>query len=250
MVPIVGTELLTVGHEGRTQHLYPLLARRLGEYLEIPTDDLPAGEELNAIACRFIDQRQDVQDLYPALKRVMPSEEELEIPEPLLQLARIRHFDLFVTTTFDPLLVRALDQVRFGGKSKTEVRTYGINDAEDIPDNLGALDTPVVYHLFGKLSAMPNFALTQEDLLEFVHSLQSAEHKRPELLLDALKSNNLLLLGSNLDDWMLRSFLRFAKHQRLLEIRGSTNYLADAKAQADDRLGAFLRYFSDRKSVV
>ena len=250
VIPVIGPELLTVAHDSRADHLYPLLAHRLGESLEVPTEDLPEGSELNAVACRFIAQQQDVQDLYPILKKAMPGEEELEIPEPLLQLAQIRNFNLFVTTTFDPLLVRALDQVRFGGKQKTIVRCFSPNGGvEDIPDRPEDLETPVVYHLFGKLSAMPSYAVTHEDLLEFVHALQAPETKSPELLFDALKSSNLIIVGPGLSDWLVRLFLRIAKRQRLLQVRASTDYLADAQVNDECKLAAFLKHYSKRTRV-
>lgn len=248
VVPVVGPELLELGDEGRGESLYPLIARRLGEYLEVPSDDLPAGDELNAVACRFIDQRQDVQDLYPALKKVMPGADELATPEPLLQLARIRHLNLFVTTTFDPLLVRALDEVRFGGQAKTQVLAYSPSEAEDIPDKAADLESPVVYHLFGKLSAMPTYAVTQEDVLEFIYSLQAADFKQPQLLFEELQNNNLLILGSNLGDWLVRLFLRIAKHQRLVEVRRSTEFLVGSGTQ-NEELVSFLRYYSSRTKI-
>jgi len=240
VVPVVGPDLLTVTYNNRRVLLYPLLAKRLAEYLNVSGDDLPAGDEFNAIAYR-LKRDQQPEDLYPALKEVTPEEEELEIPEPLIQLAKIRRFDLFLSTTFDPLLARALDQVRLDNQEKTLVLAYEPTKVEDLPDVMDRSECRVVYHLLGKLSAVPDFTLTQEDTLEFVHSLQS-ENRQPELLFGELERRSLLILGSRFAGWLARFFLRTAKGQRLLMARGRTDYIVDAAISGDDELADFLRH--------
>ncbi len=246
MVPIVGRDLLTVRGQGREVFLYPLLAARLAEYLEVPGDDLPPGGELNAVACRFLERGHGVEDLYPALKTIMPRGDELTVPEPLLRLAEIRHFELYVSTTFDSLLERALDQLRFDGAARTRIITYAPNAVEDLPED-SQPGTPVVYHLLGRLSAVPAYAVTQEDTLEFVHSLQS-ETRQPHLLFDELRRRSLLILGSSFGGWLARFFLRTAKGQRLPAVRG-TDYVADAAISSDPDQVLFLRHFSSRTKV-
>ena len=70
------------------------------------------------------------------------------------------------------------------------------------------LSQATVYHLFGRVSAMPNYVVTEEDMLEFVHFAIDAGRKRPELLFDELKNNHLLLIGTRFPDWLTRFFLR------------------------------------------
>lgn len=248
VVPIVGRDLLTVRYQDQTVLLYPLIAQQLADYLRVSPTDLPEGDEINTVACRYLEKGNRIEDIYSALKIVMPAENELSIPEPLAKLAAIRPFKLFVTTTFDPLLKRAIDQLRFSGQSTTKVFAYTPNTVEDLPRPLDQLDGPVVFHLFGKLSAIPAYAVTQEDVLEFLHSLQS-ESRQPRLLLDELNRANLLILGCSFGDWLARFFLRTAKRQRLLEGRGSTDYLADATINGDPNLVIFLRYFSKRTKI-
>ncbi len=249
VVPIVGRDLLTTSLDGRQVDLYPLLAERLAEYLQVSTDELPAGGEINAVACRYLDAGGQLEELYPALMSVTPSPEELAIPAPPAQLAAITPIKLFLSTTFDPLLARALDQARFGGQPKTESLAYSPEKAQDLPVEAARLDRPVVYHLFGRLSPVPlEYALTQEDTLEFLHSLQS-EANRPELLFDELGRANLILLGSSFGGWLARMFLRMARRQRLLEVRGRTDYLADPRVSDDEGLVLFLRHFSSRTQI-
>ena len=248
VVPIVGRDLLRVHFEDQDVLLYPLIARRLADYLSLPSDNLPRGEELNTVACRYMERGHRIEDVYSALKIIMPGEETLSIPEPLKQLASIQPLKLFVTTTFDPLMKRALDQVRFSATPKTQVLSYTPNTIEDITSSLRELDRPVVYHLFGRLSAMPLYAVTEEDTLEFLHMLQS-ESRQPRLLLDELNRANLLILGCNFGNWLARFFLRSARRQRLLEARGSTDYMVDSAVNADQSLVLFLRHFSARTKI-
>jgi len=248
VIPIVGQDLLVCEIDGQRTLLYPYLAERLAEYLGVPAGDLPADGALNDVAYRFLAAGGELEDLYPALKSVLPARERIKLPAPLLQLAGIRPFQLFVSTTFDPLLAGALDQVRFGGRAKTEVLAYSPTSAEDLAGEAAALDHPVVFQLFGRLSAVPDYAVTEEDTLEFVHSLQS-ETLRPKRLFDELERNQLLLLGSRFPDWLTRFFLRAARRERLALTRGKTDVLAGGGTREDRGLVLFLQHFSARTRV-
>jgi len=243
VIPVVGPDLLTVRLGSRYVPFYSYLATRLGQALDVvdqPAEDL----DLNTVACRYLAKGKPVEELYPALKSVMPGDDEIAIPEPLLKLAAIDRLQLFVTTTFDPFLERALNQVRFDGKKRTEVYTFSPNAGRDLPQNLDLSDRPVVFHLFGRISAVPlSFALTQEDTLEFFHSLQS-ETRRPNVLFDKLSQESLLIIGSSFGDWLARFFLRAAKRQRLLEVRGKSDYVAESSANRNQSLVLFLHHFS------
>jgi hypothetical protein len=138
--------------------------------------------------------------------------------------------------------------VRFGGQEKASVFAYSPNAVQDLPNDVENLDRPVVFHLFGKLSAVPAYAVTEEDTLEFVHALQS-ETREPQLLFDELNRNNLLILGGSFGGWLARFFLRTAKRQRLLMAHGSTDYVADTTVSDDDDLVLFLRHFSSRTKI-
>ena len=149
VVPVVGPELLRVDHDGRTVSLYALLAERLAEYLGVSADDLPLGDELNTVACRYIvKERQNRQLIYSALKTIWSRLDEPPAPEPLRDLASIGAFPLFVTTTFDPMLEQALNEVRYGGQSTTRVLTYAPDERQDLHGGALGLGSSTVYHLF------------------------------------------------------------------------------------------------------
>jgi hypothetical protein len=164
-----------------------------------------------------------------------------------LQLSDIRPFQLFVSTTFDSSLTRALNQQRFGGNARTRVFAHSPNELQDLPGD--ALDSgdPIVYHLMGKLSATPAYAVTQEDLIEFFHSLQSETH-RPADLLHELSSRNLLILGSRLSGWLTSFLMRMSKRQRL-SADDKTDYVADEIVSNDRNLVLFLERFSSATEI-
>jgi hypothetical protein len=245
---VVGQDLLTLPGTGLQGNLYSYLAEKLAGYLGLSAEGLPEGGELNELACRFLAQGNQVEDIYPALKTVAQGIDSLPIPEPLLQLAAIRPLELFVTTTFDSFLARALNRQRFGGSTRTQILAYAPNQIiEDLPTESRSAGLPIVYHLFGRLSATPSYAVTQEDIVEFFHALQSPT-RQPKLLFDELNRKSLLLIGSRFNGWLTRFFIRMAKTQRL-SAGGRSDYLADAEVSNDHNLVAFLKHFSKATKV-
>ena len=218
VIPVVGQDLLFVEHEGEQRLLYPLIAERLADHLAVSARDLPRGEELFEVARRYLVGSNDVSDLYHGLRVVLRELEGLAVPEPLLKLARITSFKLYVTTTFDFLIERALNQERFDGQRQTLVFTHAPTDKQDLPRELDSVRRPAVFHLLGRLSATPqSYAVTRDDIAEFVRLLQSKDEDAPNLLLDKLKRSNLLVLGSHFDDWLTNFFVRHTRSGRRLE---------------------------------
>lgn len=244
VIPILGPELLRVSFNGQEVPLHQALAARLAERLGFK-EILPAEDALNRVICHYIEQGGRREDIYPRIRSLF-KEMTFPTPEPLKKLASIRHFNLFVTTTFDSLLQRALDEVRHAGAARTRAVAYAPNNVQDLPEEKP--DVPVVFHLLGRLSAAPEYVITQEDTLEFLYAMQS-EKRRPELLFDELKNSNLLLIGTSFPDWLARFFIRLAKGGRLSGPRDSLEIVADATVRNDHSLVLFLKNFSYRTQV-
>jgi hypothetical protein len=153
-----------------------------------------------------------------------------------------------ISTTCDSLLENALNLERFAGAPSTDVLSYSPNRVTDLPTERDQLTRPLVYHLFGKLSASPTYVLSDEDLLEFICALQS-EHLAPEKLFHELEHSHLLFIGSNFTNWLARLFLRMAKRQRLSDPRDVGEVLADNHSSQDDRLMSFLQQVSVRTRI-
>lgn len=245
VVPVVGQDLLVLEPPGSPpvllyRHLANLVAPRLG--LAPPPKTTP--NPLNALACEFVKGTREQKELHTRLREAMAEiQEHGWIPEPLLQLAGISDFQLFVTTTIDPFLASALNRVRFSDQQRTEVFAFSLYGADDLPPH-SAVTTPTVFHLLGQLQIAPQYyAVTEEDTLEFVHALQ-AEARRPARLFEELDRKHLLILGSGFSDWLARFFIRTAKSQRLWPARDPSDFVADSAIARQQSLAEFLHYRS------
>ncbi|HUX74981.1 MAG TPA: toll/interleukin-1 receptor domain-containing protein [Steroidobacteraceae bacterium] len=247
VIPILGPELLMVATDRGPRLLYDWLAEKLAARLGVDVSALPQAYSLNDVVCWFLAARGRREEAYVRLRGIL-KEADFAPPPALRRLAAIADFDLFVTTTFDALLESAINLERFGGAPGAEVISYAPNRVADLPSEREQLQRPVVYHLFGRLSASPTYVISDEDLLEFICALQS-EHLAPEKLFHELEHNHLLFIGSNFTNWLARLFLRMAKRQRLSDPRDVGEVLADDHSSEDDRLVAFLQQVSVRTRI-
>jgi hypothetical protein len=246
VIPIVGPDLLQVEIDGTTTLLHAYLARRLALLYHLPADDLPAERPLNHVVCQLLRLRKDRYGICDDLFQIM-KEAAFRPSRSLRQLAEIADFNLFVTTTFDSLLEKAINEVRFGNNPGTASIAYSPRRVDDLPSAKERLARPTVYYLMGKLSATGSYVISDEDLLEYVCDLQSPA-RRPERLFDELKKNHLLILGEDFSDWLARIFLRTARG-RLSASREFVEILADSRTRRDASLVSFLLHFSSHTRV-
>lgn len=245
VIPVIGESLtiMSRGSPPQEMGLAACLASELGLAGAPPSS-------LNELAFRYLQVNpRGIEDLYVAIYEALPTSPTIAIPEPLRKLAQIRAFNLFITTSCDPYLALALNEVRFGRRSSgsTRVLAYERNRGVDIPERFSELDYPIVYHLFGKAQAAPLFAVTDEDVLEFVHSLQAPERQPPNLA-QALRDQRLLVLGTRLSGWLARFFLRATANERLSKAKRA-DYLVDQAAPADPDQILFFEHFGDVKVI-
>ncbi|MBP7481593.1 MAG: toll/interleukin-1 receptor domain-containing protein [Lacunisphaera sp.] len=244
VIPIVGPELLQVETETGPRLLLEWLAEKLAARLGVDPAPLAKPLLLNDVVCAYLANHGRREEAYTRLRTIM-REANFTPPPALRQLAEITDFNLYVSMTFDPLLEQAVNAVRFGGATNTEVIAYAPNRVADLPVERDDLPRPVVYHLLGRLSASPTYVISDEDMLEFVCALQS-EHLTPEKLFHALEHNHLLVIGSDFSNWLARLFLRMTKRRRLSDPRDVGEILADSHSLKDVRLVSFLQQVSVR----
>lgn len=246
VIPVVGPELVTVAHEGGRLPLTRWLAPRLAEHLKLPE---PARfSALNEVACAYLlGERSDRQQIYTGL-RLLLGKMRLEPPPALLQLAKISDFDLFVTSTFDPLLGLALEQVRPGFARSRDVLAYDTKPKTPFPDPLPA---SLVYHILGRLETFPDFAVWEEDYMEYLcHLIEQSGEDALAGLFRQIRSRHLLLLGAPFADWVVRLFLRTARGERLTERRRSREYLTDQRANLGEPTVFFFNHLARATRVV
>ena len=252
VVPIVGPDLVMVERAGVPLSLERYVALELAAQLEL--DGVVGAEpSLNDVMCAYFERipagetRTTPYTLVPEILR----QAKFAPPLPLQQLAEITDFTLFVTTTFDTLLADALNQVRFGGERGTSAVVYRYNKREDLTTTVAELrerGQPTVVHLLGQVSSSPTYVLTEEDLLEFLYALQSAEY-RPKNLLAELAEHHLLVIGEHFSDWLARLFLRTTKGRKLSQYQDFTEVLADSRTSREAGLVTFLSHFSTHTRI-
>lgn len=245
VIPVIGPELIVLEIGGRPVSLYTHLAEQLATRLGI---GVRPADTLNTVACRYLAQGGQREDIYPTLKLILSELSPDNMPETLVKLAKIRPLKLFVTTCFDPYLVKTLNQVRYAGKDNTEVIEFYPGSTKDLPDEVDHLSGTAVFHLFGKLTAAPDYAVTDEDILEFMHELQS-EYSRPKLLFDTLVKQDLMMVGCQLYDWLGRFFVRIGNRHRLIISKEKTDFLVGDQVRKEVNLAEFLLHFSTRTKI-
>jgi hypothetical protein len=246
VVPVVGRELLVMEGPDPGALLESQLAGELAAELGVRTEHLPQPLELHRVAFEYLERRRDQNRAYSRTKllldKLLPRPSEL-----LLQLAAIPGFDLFLSTTVDGLLVTALDQVRYGGRRETlDLAFSPYRQVENLPPQGLPPGSSAVYRLFGRASPSRDFALTEADLLEFVHALQS-DRRRPNSLFDFLRDRHLLFLGCGFPDWLARFFIRTIKDEPFVASdRARSEMVVDRRLQNDPDLILFLRHFDTK----
>ena len=228
VIPVIGAGVVTRGDDQSL--FYPWLARRVAEKLGISTEKLPADFDLNAVATAHLLNRGDGNALYIRLARILRD----ECPSPgqsLLDLASVSAFNLYLTTTFDPLLQQALDSVRHAGTNATSVYAFSPGaKTKDLPARRRDLPGATVFHLLGRVSSMPEYVVWEDDMLEFMFSLNKHMPVMERLGRD-LKDHGLLFLGLHFSDWLVRFFLRVSKQEPLSTPRVHRAYLADGPGE-------------------
>jgi hypothetical protein len=241
VVPIVGQGLLNLEVEGTRKALDTYLAERLATGLAERTGELPPLQSstcLSAVVSQHKARGPQGENLpYTLVWHLLRALEPLEPPESLLKLARLP-FPLFVSTTCDSYVSRAVDLVRFRGRGRTTVPPYHEKGKEDLPDTVSA-QNPVVFPLLGLASKSPDYALTEEDVLEFVHHFHRSG--QPKRLFEWIQKRHVLLIGGGFSDWLVRFLVRLMMRERLWANR-CTHFVADPAVNADPALATFLQH--------
>ena len=268
LIPIVGPAILAVPWRGQVVPLYRAVACQLLEYYgrtsigegETTTDPdavvLRAGRELSdAVGAVLGDRRRDPYSAVPrALAAVLKETQDAALA-PLRALASIEAFRLYVTTSIDDLLLRAIDEVRHGGLEKTRqilhVPNLPTDEFRDITDaDQASSQFTAVLSLFGRARNAQLYAVHDEDMLEYVHNLQTRGSNVPERFVAKLRDSDLLLIGCSLPEWMSRFFLRLSSPNRLGDDRrAKREFLVCSEGEGREGLVVFLEQFSRQSNV-
>ncbi len=223
VIPVIGPEIMLVEENQQKKPLYDLWGMELAQRRRMAS--LPSANSvplLYQVANHIIasDRELVAGDLEYEIDEVI-RQQPWPLPESLRLLAEISDFPLYLTTTIDHLMVRALEETGRGKPLQIAFKLGGDKTRNDLPgwfsiDKKASMQ-PLVFHLFGATCVDPGgFAATEDDLIEFSWSLIDREYS-PERLYDFLREKTILLLGCDFPDWLERFFVR-----SLAGKRGST----------------------------
>jgi hypothetical protein len=243
VIPIVGRDLLRIEVDGREQLLYEYLAAQLAAQLEVECEPYASIDQVVAayLNASRRNSRDDVNlKAFEILTQIGAAEGHLPAPEPLRKLGSIQALRLFLSTTVDSLLANALCS------PADHVFAYSPNSTlVDIPRDYARSPHRVVFHLFGRISGIPDSALIDEETLEFIWKLhEESMSVRLANLFDELRTKRLLLIGNAHPDWLARFFFRLARRDRLYSGNEAREFVADGAVVADVHLHDFLENFS------
>lgn len=251
LVPVVGPEMVLTRDGDRTLPLTRLIGERLAARYKLDVD-WSNGAGLDVAVRAYFTARGRDQDerLYRVVNDIL-GEIDPQPDDSLKQLAAITDFNLFVSTTFDNLMARALDVTRHGGQQRTGQYWFSPTQSTDAQeDNARTPGTgPAVFKLFGEASSLPQYALHEEDALEWLHALLSETARLPDWVEHQIKDRPLLLLGCQMPDWMGRYLVRLASTTRLSQVKKQFFIVGSDIARHPD-LMAFFRTYCGRTSVL
>jgi hypothetical protein len=228
LVPVVGPHVTTAKTGNTEEKLTTLIGQHLAKRYDLAVS--PGTTTMDDAVAAFLQERgrDEANRLYSRIDDIIV---DLD-PEPggaLRDLAAIDDFRWFVSTTPDTLLAKALDEVRFQGKQMTRVIPFSPNQAT--PDHARnareaePTDT-VVLNLFGQTASTPQYAIHEEDRLEWIHTLLTQAASLPEWLDYPLKHQPILFIGCELPDWLGRIFLRLSSGDTRLPLRDQPFFFA------------------------
>ncbi len=184
-------------------------------------------------------QKQNVQenDINNAIKNEVSklTDEQIYL-DPFRKLAKIPGFDTILTVNLDNFLERAF-----------EVENLQVNGSINYSIPIPALDQDKkidkakarIFNLMGNIKGY-NYALTEEQSLEYLYMLQNGMDTMAKDLFEAIKDKAILLIGCSFPDWFMRFFIRIIAKERFKN-GIKTKYVACDRTLMDIELSHFLK---------
>jgi TIR domain len=244
LVPVVGPDVTVVNVGHNQQTLSALIGQRLAEKYELTVS--PGMVTMSEAVAGFLRERgrDEVERLYRVINDIIV---ELD-PAPgdaLRDLAAITDLRLFVTTTPDRLLAQAMNNVRFQGRRATRELTFSPSQSTSVQsrDSQPAAPTDtVILSLFGQAASLPQYAIHDEDRLEWLHALLSDAASLPDWVAYKLKQQPILFVGCEIPDWIGRFLLRMSSDMRLSLERKQFFFVGSLTSQEPSLSNFFATY--------
>lgn len=244
LVVVVGPELTVINTGNGELTFSSLIGQRLASkyHLDNSSEIRTMGEAVAAIL--HAQGREEVELLYARINRII-KEMDPEPGEALRDLALIDDLRLFVSTTPDRLLAKALNDVRFRGRGLTREFTFSPNQStsEQARNAQAAAPTDtVVLNLFGQAASTPEYAIHEEDQLEWLHALLPDAARLPGWLAHKLRHQPMLFIGCEIPDWLGRFLLRVSSTERLSDERKQFFFVGSSNTHVPSLSDFFATY--------
>lgn len=211
IIPVIGNNLYWIEQDGKEVPLYDYLADKMTEKIRIePIPDVSM--RFPKAAFEFLKKKGgNYLKLSKFLNKCL---EDVELVEhnPLMKLARINGFRIFINTGYDNFLLNTLKRVR---KYPVEELSYTLREKklnkldDDLFEQLEEGERTLVYNIYGNLKNKIDSAFTEKDILETIVEFQKDMKAYPENnLFQELRESSLLFIGCGYDDWLFRFFIR------------------------------------------
>jgi len=258
VVPVIGPDVLTVaitdaaGQE-RVAPFYRLVAEHLLRQFELSVTLLdaptPTWDLHRATQAVMAHTGQSAARLRRSVAVAMREVAAQARPAgALMALAQLSCFDLVVCLTPDDWLDQAYKKAQ--PSTQVVLRSYTpkadtSQTDQDVPLAQGGQLR--VFQLLGRTDAATQFAIHEEDALEYLYRFREDGERRCKTLMTALRGNDLLFLGCSLPDWMGRGLMRLFNDERLAATERTMEFFC-ATAR-DGRFSQFLDRFSSQSTV-
>ena len=250
LVPVAGPGLAVAKVGDAEETFTTLIGRRLAERygLSATSGTTTVGETVAEVLRRR--GRDEVDRVYRLINDTIQ-----EYPAPgdgLRDLAAIDEFRILLSTTPDRLLAKAVNEVRFGGREVTRELTFCPNRAtieQSQNAQAAAITDTVVLNLFGQAASTAEYAIHEEDRLEWLHALLTKTASLPNWLDAQLKHHSMLFIGCEIPDWIGRFLLRMQSETRLWDERNKQFFFVGNSASHEASLSSFFTTYC-RQSLV
>lgn len=168
-----------------------------------------------------VEYGSDFKLLIKYLREILPDDDRM--PSPLLRtLARLPvpaqppdpPFQLIVTTNFDRLLERAFEEAGIELKVIVQPKNgFDPKEQRTLQNELSTYRGVVLYKIHGtflkdRKKENPEIIITEEDYIEFLHSVVNSKKGIPGLIRGKLQGSTLLFLGYSLEDLDFRTLFK------------------------------------------
>jgi hypothetical protein len=144
-----------------------------------------------------------------------------------------------------------VNEVRFQGRPAARELSFSPNQStsEQSRNAQPAAKTDtVVLNLFGQAASTPQYAIHEEDRLEWLHALLSDTASLPDWLAYPLKHSPMLFIGCEIPDWLGRFLLRMSSNTRL-SLERNQFFFAGCSTSREPSLSNFFATYC-RKTLV